>query len=388
MKNIIISLLVSLFFCTSLSAQVGIGRTNPSFALDILDPSATIRLQSTTNHATLQLRTIAGKGNYLTFHRDGAASFWLYNTPGNDLQFRPLAGSAAMVIKENSRVGIGLTNPGALLHVRDTNSQLMTLQSTNDHTFLNMQTIAGRGNYIRFIRDNANSFWLYNTPTNDLQFRPLAGSAAMVIRESGRVGVGTNSPGGKLTVAVDSASRGLEVLSVEGNTHLPWSNGWSYLSGRGVIFRTDGNLERMRIARNGNVGIGTNNPTTKLAVNGNVRSKEVLVETANWPDYVFDENYELPSLPEEATFIKEKGHLSGFESEEAMEGIITVGDVTKRQQEKIEQMMLHLIEINERIEQQEAETNAKVLQLENELKQMQDKIETLSKENKQLKDNK
>ncbi|MBC7937935.1 MAG: hypothetical protein H7Y86_21520, partial [Rhizobacter sp.] len=49
------------------------------------------------------------------------------------------------------------------------------------------------------------------------------------------------------------------------------------------------NANRVFILGNGNVGIGTDNPTYKLSVNGNVRSKEVVVESI-WADYVFDKN--------------------------------------------------------------------------------------------------
>ncbi|MFD1631679.1 hypothetical protein [Pseudopedobacter beijingensis] len=46
------------------------------------------------------------------------------------------------------------------------------------------------------------------------------------------------------------------------------------------------------------VGIGTQNPTETLSVNGKIRAKEIKVETANWPDYVFDESDQLPDLRE------------------------------------------------------------------------------------------
>src|SRR5690606_16583242 len=55
---------------------------------------------------------------------------------------------------------------------------------------------------------------------------------------------------------------------------------------------------------NGNVGIGTETPREKLSVNGKIRAKEIKVETANWPDYVFEENYRFPNLKETEHFIK------------------------------------------------------------------------------------
>ncbi|MEP1487201.1 MAG: hypothetical protein ABJK28_02090 [Algibacter sp.] len=65
------------------------------------------------------------------------------------------------------------------------------------------------------------------------------------------------------------------------------SNGYSYLNG-------------------GNVGIGTTNPGSwKLAVNGEIRAKEIKVET-DWSDFVFHNNYKLPTLKEVETHIKKK----------------------------------------------------------------------------------
>ncbi|KQR70901.1 hypothetical protein ASF92_05700 [Pedobacter sp. Leaf176] len=43
----------------------------------------------------------------------------------------------------------------------------------------------------------------------------------------------------------------------------------------------------------GKVGIGTFNPTEKLSVNGKIRAHEIKVEMANWPDYVFEQDYKI-----------------------------------------------------------------------------------------------
>jgi hypothetical protein len=48
---------------------------------------------------------------------------------------------------------------------------------------------------------------------------------------------------------------------------------------------------RFSVLNNGNVGIGTQFPTDKLSVFGNIRATEVKVENGNWPDYVFDPLY-------------------------------------------------------------------------------------------------
>jgi hypothetical protein len=92
---------------------------------------------------------------------------------------------------------------------------------------------------------------------------------------------------------------------------------------------------------NGNVGIGTPTPSTKLAVNGNIRAREVKVETINWPDYVFTKDYQLPTLQETETHIKEKGHLPGIPSAaEVKANGIDLGDMNAKLLQKIEEIIL------------------------------------------------
>ena len=107
------------------------------------------------------------------------------------------------------------------------------------------------------------------------------------------------------------------------------------------------NDEKMIIQQNGNVGIGTDTAMYKLDICGTIRAIEVLVED-DWCDYVFEEDYQLPSLEEEKEHIETNGYLLGFESEEAMEGKISLHDVTKRQQVKIEEYALQLIKLDEK----------------------------------------
>jgi len=107
---------------------------------------------------------------------------------------------------------------------------------------------------------------------------------------------------------------------------------------------------------NGNVGIGTTTPNSKLAVNGIIRAKEIKVEIANWPDYVFAEDYQLPSLQQTEKHIKEKGHLPGIPSaEEVKANGVDLGDMNAKLLKKMEEMTLIMIQLNKKVEQQ-AET--------------------------------
>jgi len=113
--------------------------------------------------------------------------------------------------------------------------------------------------------------------------------------------------------------------------------------------------ERMVINNYGNVGIGTASPSDKLSVNGRIRAQEIKVETANWPDYVFAKGYALPSLSETEHHIKEKGHLPGIPSAtEVKENGVELGEMNKKLLEKIEELTLHLIEMEKRVKELES----------------------------------
>lgn len=95
---------------------------------------------------------------------------------------------------------------------------------------------------------------------------------------------------------------------------------------------------------NGNIGIGTNNSSEKLSVNGTIRSKEIKVEATPWPDYVFAEDYTLKSLEETEAYIKENKRLPDMPSaEEVAENGIALGEMNRLLLEKVEELTLYII---------------------------------------------
>lgn len=66
----------------------------------------------------------------------------------------------------------------------------------------------------------------------------------------------------------------------------------------------------------GNIGIGTTSPTSKLAVNGTTKTKEIIVteQSNDWPDYVFNEEYPLPDLSELESYILKNKRLPDIPS--------------------------------------------------------------------------
>jgi len=104
---------------------------------------------------------------------------------------------------------------------------------------------------------------------------------------------------------------------------------------------------------NGNIGIGTEDPKGyKLAVAGSMIAEKVVVKLqSNWPDYVFDQNHKLKSLPEIESYIKEHKHLEGVPSElEVQKTGVDVVEMDAILLKKIEEMTLLMIEQNKTIQ--------------------------------------
>jgi len=106
----------------------------------------------------------------------------------------------------------------------------------------------------------------------------------------------------------------------------------------------------------GNVGIGIDNPTEKLSVNGKIRAQEIKVDNENWPDYVFDDDYQMRSLPELENYIKANKHLPGIpDRKEVNEEGIELGEMNRKLLEKVEELTLHLIRMEKEKEKQQQE---------------------------------
>lgn len=200
------------------------------------------------------------------------------------------------------------------------------------------------------------------------------GSGDMILNK-GKIGIGISSPeaslafsntiGNKIdfyhTPDFDGDRYGISINSSELRIH---SGALGQASG-GIIFgkhSTTTFTEHVRFTNNGNVGIGTDNPDSKLVVNGKIRSEEVKVEIINGPDYVFKPDYQLRTLQETKEYITENNHLPEIPSAKEMEANgIDLGDMNMRLLKKIEELTLYQIELLEKVE----ELQAKVEKLEN-----------------------
>ncbi|WP_199137827.1 hypothetical protein [Pedobacter sp. ASV12] len=133
----------------------------------------------------------------------------------------------------------------------------------------------------------------------------------------------------------------------------------------------------MQITDNGNVGIGTTTPNEKLSVNGKIRAKEIKVETANWPDYVFEEGYKVGTLQELESYIKANKHLPEMPSAKEVEANgVELGEMMKLQQKKIEELTLYLIEKDKELTKNKELVKCQNEKLQN-LEERQERLEAL-----------
>lgn len=118
---------------------------------------------------------------------------------------------------------------------------------------------------------------------------------------------------------------------------------------------------------NGKVGINTSTfPTTVGAANvssyglfvkGGILTEELRVRTG-WADYVFEENYQLMPLENVELYLKANKHLPNVPSAQTIqEEGLDLGEITKIQQEKIEELTLYLIELSNKLKEQQEQIN-------------------------------
>ncbi len=107
--------------------------------------------------------------------------------------------------------------------------------------------------------------------------------------------------------------------------------------------------------------LGTVNTSNfKLFVQGGILTEQLLVYSGSlWPDYVFEPDYELMPLETVEQHISEVGHLPNTPSaKEVKENGLNLGDTAINHQEKIEELFLHVIQLNKDMKALQAENEA------------------------------
>jgi hypothetical protein len=189
----------------------------------------------------------------------------------------------------------------------------------------------------------------------------------MRISGDGNVGIGTASPSAKLHVDQGTASpqQELNAFSIARNgldhgfyqfvTNYDLTNvANNYLS-----IKTGGSHTALTINNNtGNVAIGgIDSKGYKLSVAGTMVAEKIKVKNQfAWPDFVFDADYQLPSLQTVENFIKANKHLPEIPSaRDIARDDLDLAEMNKKLLQKVEELTLYLIDQQKQLTAQKTE---------------------------------
>lgn len=277
-------------------------------------------------------------------------AIWSYDDAGTILR------RDFTIRRSNGFVGIGTSTPGTNLHVH---GYAQIFNDANSQTGLSIGvTGTNRWAILRRATNDASTphaFMIYEDNSS-----VITGSVGprLTILPGGKTGIGTAVPDAMLHVKTGTQSM---KFGLGTNT-----SGYSFGMGvnddgvnldndspvRGFNFNNfNGRL--LTIASNGNVGIGTSTPNGhKLCVNGSaIFTKAVVKAFANWPDFVFEDDYRLQPIEEVMAYVKEHKHLPGIPSaKEVAEKGQDLGEMNAKLLQKVEELTLYIAEMKKEID--------------------------------------
>jgi len=355
-------------YLASNSGKVGIGTSNANATLDV---QGDVRISSLeANQGTTNLIQVDQNGLLSPISSASAGiGLWLQN--GNYIYN---ANIGNIQINQHPLAKVKIYGDGsATENMNWVTEHSLVLQGSTTNMILGVDPLLNKA-YI--------GATVFNPPNLD------AATDLILNPKGGNVGIGTNNIDEKLTVFGNIHSTGNIInggsdfiLGLNDNRANSSSghralvhDGWNFQLDELTINYDGDFLDGVHVMGNktyfdGNVGIGTNNPNSKLQVkvdnnanaisilngstenflvkgDGKVWAREINVKLGNLGDFVFENNYKLLSINDLENYVDKNHHLPGIPSaNEVNENGLNVGEFQNLLLQKIEELTLYIIDL-------------------------------------------
>ncbi|MBU0506150.1 hypothetical protein KJ708_09175, partial [bacterium] len=151
------------------------------------------------------------------------------------------------------------------------------------------------------------------------------------------------------------ANNGYEIKFVDDVANIYGERTMYLLSDEELHFGSGGTNDKMILHSDGSLSVGTQSSGGyKLAVDGTIGARELVVTQDTWSDFVFEDEFKLKSLEEVEKFIKNKKHLPDIPSEkDVLAKGVSVGEMQKLLLQKIEELTLYVIDLKKQNTEQD-----------------------------------